>query len=475
MNRKRSSNNQATRIPARSSLFVVFTLVFMLSFQTSCAPTDGTHRADTSPSEPPSDNLVTVDLGPFHPDLEGEQITGRLIDGELRPLEPPDRQPGEPTAEPEEQIPDGFRLTAVSFEELPGWANDNLAKALPALRRSCEVLSDSEPDRPVGPHPLAGTARDWQSACRDLLDPPRSEGTVDSERIRSLLEDHFRPYEVSGPRGTQGTFTGYYEQSVDAATSQRGAYQHPIYQPPDDRITVELGRFRSEWRNRKVVGRLQEGTLVPYHDREAIERGALDGRDLELLWADDPVDVFFLHIQGSGVARLPDGRTKRIDYAGTNGREFTGIGSEIQRDGDMDGLPMNMTRVGEWLRSHPERARELMLRNDRYVFFQEIDAEAPIGSHGSELTPLRSLAVDPAYIPLGAPLWLDTSHPVRDEPMRRLMVAQDIGAAIQGPVRGDVFWGVGEEAEHTGGRMKEPGRYWLLLPREAANRSSSVN
>ena len=204
---------------------------------------------------------------------------------------------------------------------------------------------------------------------------------------------------------------------------------------------------------------------MPYYSRAKINAGALDGKAEVLLWADDPVDVFFLHVQGSGLAQLPGGATQRIGYAASNGRDFTAIGRELIASGELDGHAMSMQAIRDWLRAHPDRARAVMQRNARYIFFREIDSAGPVGAFGVALTPRRSLAVDPKALPLGAPVWLATTHPVRDEPLKRLMVAQDTGNAITGTVRGDFFWGHGEKALAKAGRMKEQGRYWLLLPK----------
>ena len=214
---------------------------------------------------------------------------------------------------------------------------------------------------------------------------------------------------------------------------------------------------------------------MPYYTRAQIAEGALAERDLELIWSDDPVDVFFLHVQGSGVVELPDGGTQRVGYAANNGHDFTAIGRELIRSGALDGQSMSMQAIRDWLRAHPERADDLMRRNARYIFFREIHGPGPIGAQGVALTAGRSLAVDPSFLPLGAPLYLSTTYPATDEPLNRLMVAQDTGGAIKGPVRGDFFWGSGESALAQAGRMKQEGRYWLLLPKPVAERRGTTS
>jgi membrane-bound lytic murein transglycosylase A len=236
---------------------------------------------------------------------------------------------------------------------------------------------------------------------------------------------------------------------------------------------VNLGRFRADLQGERIVGRVAEGELVPYYSRAEIDGGALDGRNLELLWATDPVDVFFLHVQGSGRVRLPDGAARRIGFAATNGLDFYAIGRALLDEGQISREQASMQAIRDWLRAHPDRAAEVMQRNARYVFFRWIEGDGPIGSQGVALTPGRSLAVDPAFLPLGVPVFLDTTWPGSDRPLRRLMVAQDTGGAIKGPIRGDVFWGAGEAALAQAGRMKQDGRLYLLLPKAVAARRSA--
>jgi membrane-bound lytic murein transglycosylase A len=358
--------------------------------------------------------------------------------------------------------PEHVRLERVAFADLPGWQDDTLARALPALRRTCDKLAQRPGDAALGPDGYAGRVHQWNSACNALAGTAGGQGEMD---LREVLRSHFVPFAVSGPDGHQGTITGYYEASLDAARHQHGPYQHPLYAPPHDLIKVDLGRFKDGLDGERLVGRVKDDRLVPYYGRKAISLGAIDGKADVLLWADDPVDVFFLHIQGSGVAELPSGETQRIGYAASNGRDFTAIGRALIASGALDGQDMSMQAIRDWLKAHPERADDLMHRNARYIFFREIDGAGPIGAFGVPLTSGRSLAVDPDAIPLGAPLWLATTHPASDKPLQRLVVAQDTGNAIQGTVRGDFFWGYGENALAKAGRMKQNGRYWLLLPK----------
>jgi len=357
--------------------------------------------------------------------------------------------------------PESVRLERVDFADLPGWDDDDLGKALPALRRTCDKLAGRPADTALGPNGYAGRVGQWDAACQAIA----NAGSDPDRNLREVLTERFVAFAVSGPRGRDGTITGYYEASLDAARRRHGPYRHPVYAPPRDLITADLDRFKDGLDGKRIVGRVKGNRLVPYHGRKAIASGALDGKAEVLLWADDPVDVFFLHVQGSGIADLPGGKTQRIGYAASNGREFTAIGRELIDSGALDGDDMSMQAIRDWLKANPDRARDLMYRNARYIFFREIDGQGPIGAFGVPLTAGRSIAVDPDAIPLGAPMWLATTHPASEKPLQRLVVAQDTGNAIQGTVRGDFFWGHGDAALAKAGRMKQQGRYWLLLPK----------
>ena len=379
--------------------------------------------------------------------------------------EAPKEKP-EPEAEGEPRL----LLARVAFADLPGWRDDALADALPALKRSCAKLMRRGDDAPVGPEGRAGTVADWRAPCAALDQLPAGDGHA----LRQLLERQFVPFAAESADGPEGLFTGYYEARLQVARERRGPYQHPIYARPDDLITADVAKFRADLKPTRIVGRVADRRLVPYYTRAEIWEGAFRERnDLPIFYADDPVDVFFLHVQGSGVVALPDGTRQRVGYAANNGHDFFAIGRALIRSGEMDGQDMSMQGIRDWLRAHPDKARDLMRRNPRFIFFRKIDGPGPIGAQGVALTAGRSLAVDPAYMPLGAPVFLDTTHPVTKQPLQRLMVAQDTGSAIKGPVRGDFFWGSGEPALAKAGRMKQRGRYYLLLPESVAARRAA--
>ena len=366
-------------------------------------------------------------------------------------------------------------LTPVSFGELPGWFEDGQADALPAFLRSCGRLAPQPDARAVGPGGLGGTVADWRPGCAALTRVPDG----DHGAARLAIEAHFVPFKArdAGHEHDQdiGLLTGYYEAELNGASFPGGSFQVPIYAKPRDLVTVSLGRFRADLEGERIVGRVEDGRLLPYFTRQEIDDGALDMGDTELLWSDDPVDVFFLHIQGSGRVRMPDGSFRRIGFAASNGLGFTAIGRTLLAEGKLPRNQASMQGIRAWLRGHPAEAAEMMQRNARYIFFRWIEGEGPIGAQGVPLTAGRSLAVDPKFLPFGAPLYLDTTWPGSNKPLRRLVVAQDMGSAIKGPLRGDFFWGSGEAALKYAGRMKQKARFYLLLPKSVAERRKTTS
>ncbi len=371
--------------------------------------------------------------------------------------------------------PPRLMLTPVTYAELPGWTEDGQAEALPAILRSCGRLARQPDERMVGPAGLGGRVADWRPACAALAQV--ADG--DHDAARSAIEAHFVPFKArdASHQNDQdvGLLTGYYEAELNGASFPGGPYQVPIYATPRDLVTVSLGRFRADLEGQRIVGRVENGRLLPYHTRREIDDGALGLGDAELLWSDDPVDVFFLHIQGSGRVRMPDGSLRRIGFAASNGLDFTAIGRALLAEGKVPRSQASMQGIRAWLRANPDEAEEMMQRNARYIFFRWIEGEGPIGAQGVPLTAGRSLAVDPKFLPFGAPLYLDTTWPGGDKPLRRLVVAQDMGSAIKGPLRGDFFWGSGEAALEYAGRMKQKARFYLLLPNPVAERRKTTS
>jgi len=339
----------------------------------------------------------------------------------------------------------------ASFTDLPGWSQDPVVEAAPALRASCRKLLAQPDERAVGRGEPRGTVGDWRPGCSAVL------AAADEPALRRALAAYFEPMAVSVGGDPQGFFTGYYEIEFEASPRPSARYRYPLYRRPPD-LVVQGGQ----------VFKASAGGMQPYPSRGEIDDGLLSGRGLEFLWAADPVDLFFLHVQGSGVAHLPDGSRQRVGVAATNGRTFYPVGRALIDAGITPPGGVTAQSVRQWMRDHPAEAATFMRRNDRYVFFQPVSGAGPVGAQGVALTPMRSLAVDPDHIPLGAPMWLDTTWPGSDVPLRRLVVAQDVGGAIKGGVRGDFFWGTGESALDFAGGMKQRGRYWVFLPRPLA-------
>lgn len=356
-------------------------------------------------------------------------------------------------------------LEPVSFDDLPGWAADRPVDALPVLAKSCAVLLRRPPETRVGGGDAERPVGDWFGACRAISNVPRDDPTA----ARAYFEKWFAPYRAANGDRSTGLFTGYYEPELHGARVRGGRFTIPLYIRPPELVTVDLGRFREALRGERVAGKVVDGRLVPFASRDEIDRGVLAGRNLELLWVDDLVDAFFLHIQGSGRVRLADGTLVRVGYAGANGRSYTSIGRVLVDRGEIELEDASMPSIRAWLAANPERGREVMARNASFVFFRKLDGDASLGAQGIGLTPGRSLAVDRRFVPLGTPIWLDTTDPLAPEqPLRRLMVAQDTGGAIRGPVRGDFFWGHGKRAAAAAGVMRQRGEYYLLLPRVIA-------
>ena len=314
---------------------------------------------------------------------------------------------------------------------------------------------------------IAGKAHHWQSVCGMASKLGRN---VAPGSARRFFENWFSAYQVTDRGNPNGLFTGYFEPLLRGSLKKTRRYSVPLYKKPNDLVTVQLGDFKKGLKGQQITGRLRANTLVPYAERAEIESGALSGKGLEIVWVDDPVDAFFLQIQGSGLVHLPSGKILRVGYAGKNGQPYFAIGRELVARGALKMENVSLQTIRAWLAANPAEAQAVMNKNPSYVFFRVIEGEGPIGAQGVPLTSGHSLAVDRRYIPLGAPLWLDTTDPlVPGSPLRRLVIAQDTGGAIKGVVRGDFFWGAGDRARNGAGKMKQPGRFFILLPRSGAS------
>ncbi|WP_264177148.1 murein transglycosylase A [Falsiroseomonas ponticola] len=342
----------------------------------------------------------------------------------------------------------------IPFTDLPGWSSDRVSQAIPAFRESCAVLARMPADRALGGDgPLARDAGDYAPACTAAAAVPPD----DEPAARAFLTRHFTPWAVG-----EGTLTGYFEPELRGSPVPTPALSAPLLARPPALVEVDLGSFASDLRSRRTAGLVRDGRLQPFPDRAAIAAGALAGQGLELAWV-DPIDAFFLHIQGSGRVTFPDGSVRRLGYAAQNGHAYVAIGRFLIESGAVAREAMSMQAIRDWLRAAPPAdAAALMARNPSYVFFRELTGLAPgkgpLGALGAPLTPGRSLAVDRTQTPLGTPVW------VAGRGLERLAVAQDTGGAIRGPARADLFTGWGEAAAEAAGPMRDPARLFVLLP-----------
>ena len=309
--------------------------------------------------------------------------------------------------------------TLLSFEDLHGWDQDDHEAALAVFLETCGDIT--EPD--------------WKALCAMAQDNPGA---------KSFFELFFRPVLVSN--GEDTLFTGYFEPELNGARSPSDRFRYPLYRMPPE---ARQGRWLSR--------------------RQILETGAMDGRGLEIAWVDDPVELFFLQIQGSGRIRMPNGQVIRVGYAGANGFPYRSIGQELIRRGVYEPHLVSAEVIKNWVRRNPEAGAELLLHNPSYVFFREVNQvppdKGPLGAMNRSITTKRSIAVDPVYTPLGAPVWIEKEGAI---PMRRLMVAQDTGSAIKGPQRADIFMGTGGLAGRAAGRIKDTGRMVVLMPIQRA-------
>ncbi|MGN6703003.1 MAG: murein transglycosylase A [Burkholderiaceae bacterium] len=342
-------------------------------------------------------------------------------------------------------------LKATTFDALPGWRADDLRKAWPAFLASCEAMVRKP---------------EWKEPCTVAQDVDAR----DEKAVRIFFEAFFLPYRVANADGsTTGLVTGYYEPLLDGARRRSGRFQTPLYRAPDDLLTIDLSNVYPELKGMRLRGRLQGNKVVPYFSRaELAGADAVAGR--EIAWVADPVDAFFLQVQGSGRIHLVDtGETIRVAYADQNGYPYRSIGRYLVDRGELTLDQASAQGIKRWIAAHPERRQELLNANPSYVFFKEEkirDPHAgPKGALGVPLTAGRSIAIDPQFIPLGAPVYLSAMGSGGEPPLQRLVAAQDAGGAIKGAVRADFFWGFGNEAGEQAGRMKRQGEMWVLLPK----------
>ncbi|MBI4757056.1 MAG: MltA domain-containing protein [Betaproteobacteria bacterium] len=357
-----------------------------------------------------------------------------------------------PAAQP--PLPGASLLRPASWADLPGWREDaGVGDALAAFLISCRTL-ERQPA--------------WSAVCA----LGREVATAQPAQVRAFFEARFLPHQIVNPDGSrEGLITGYFEPVVKGSRSRRAGFSVPLYAPPDDLLTIEMGQLLPELRGMRLRGRLEGQKVVPYYSRAELGRRDAHLNGKALFWLADPLDAFFLQVQGSGRIELDDGSRTRVAYADTNGHPYQSIGRWLVDQGALRAEQASMEGIRAWARANPQRLPELLNANPSYIFFRELADQrgGPVGAQGVPLTEGRSLAVDPRHAPLGAPVFLATTWPGANgqagRALARLMVAQDTGSAIKGAVRADFYWGSGEEAGALAGRTRQQGRMWVLLPR----------
>lgn len=354
-----------------------------------------------------------------------------------------------PVAEKPAEKPKADPLQLAEWKDLPGWAADDAAQAWGAILSSCRVMK----------------APAWQASCEAARALGEKPGTA---AVRAFAEREWQPWRVVNPdHSTEGLVTGYYEPLIRGSRTRSKQFDTPVYAVPDDLLVIDLSEQYPELKNMRLRGRVEGRKVVPYYSRSQIEARSDKLGDKVLLWAADPIDFFFLQVQGSGQVQLPDGSRVRIAYADQNGHPYQSIGRWLVEKGELKVDQAGMEGIKAWARANPQRLDEMLNANPSFVFFREqaANGQGPNGSQGLPLTAGRSIAVDPRSVPLGAPVFLATTQPASDRPLQRLVVAQDTGGAIKGAVRADFFWGFGAEAGAQAGKMRSRGQMWVLWPK----------
>ena len=353
-----------------------------------------------------------------------------------------------------EQPETDLSIKQVSFDELEGFDDDDMLSAYNAFQKSCEAV-EKKTGEYIDDSEIKINRKDFLKACFD------SQYVMPS-KFKDFIKKNFTPWQISYKNEPKGKFTAYYEAEIKASNIRDETYKYPIYGRPYDLIEVNLKDFDNNLPSKRLVGRVEGGKLVPYYTRaEIAQKGA---NAPVILWGDSDIDIYIMQIQGSAVAHLPDGGTMRIAFAESNGYPFKGIGSILLSKGLLDSGKASMGSIKKWLQENPGLAAANMNENQRYIFHRLGNPEGPIGALGVPLTAGRSLAVDKAYVPLGSLLWLETQTPDGLE-LNKLVMAQDIGSAIKGAVRGDYFWGSGgDDVLEEAGKMNAEGKYYILIP-----------
>lgn len=356
----------------------------------------------------------------------------------------------------------------AEFDQLAGWVDDDHAAAFSTFHRSCsKIVSVADARIAKGESP-GDEITPLLAVCKVALALPES---LAASAAKTFFENNFEP-KIVERNGGRAFLTGYFEPELQGSREQSERFSIPVLAKPDDLVPLVADTLRAAHNHELTSGRQSKDGIVAYDDRKAIETGALSGRGLEILFLADRFDTYIMHVQGSGRVVLPDGTAVRLAYAAKNGHPYTSIGRILIERGEIDKEAMSLDALEAWVRGNPDAAKELMWENRSYIFFRELPGWdpglGPPGGQGVALTPGRSLAVDASIHNLGTPIWVDVPElqdPAGSE-FRRLMVAQDVGSAIKGAGRGDIYWGSGVSAGKIAGKTRHPGRFWTLVPRK---------
>jgi membrane-bound lytic murein transglycosylase A len=394
-------------------------------------------------------------------------LTVSCSKGNVKPVPPSStancdctQQTESPADDKRVELQDYALLKPAKWQDIDGFAEDDISAAWPAWQKSCSTLKNK----------TQNNQQPWQVVCAaaSALNKP------DKQTVQAYFAEYFNVYGTSNADGNDtGLITGYYQPLLKGSLTKSSQYPHPLYKQPADLITVDLGETYPELKNKRVRGKLvadKDGRkkLVPYATRAQIETANSPLTGNELVWIDDQVEGFFLQVQGSGVIQFDNGETMQVGYADQNGQAYNSIGRLLIERGELTKDQAGMQGIKDWATKNPAKLQELLNANPSYVFFRELPAglSGPLGALGVPLTAERSIAIDPRHVPLGAPVFLSTTQPNSSKQLKKLMVAQDTGGAIKGGVRADYFWGAGDSAGKQAGSMKQQGKIWVLLPKD---------
>lgn len=371
----------------------------------------------------------------------------------IPPINAPQRCAALPTcvASPPSDVPlpPASPMQVAQWDDLTGWEADDPAPVLAAFLDSCRVLAKQAL---------------WQPVCAAA----RTADIQSADALRQWFKTQFQPWVMVNADGSRtGMITGYFEPVLQGSRTPSRQNPYPVYGPPDDLVTVDLSELYPELKHLRLRGRLEGKKVVPYYARSEWRQKESKHSQKAIAWVANAVDLFFMQVQGSGQVALDDGSRIRLGYADQNGHPYRSIGRWLIDQGEITMEQASMQGIKAWAKLNPQRLEELLNQNPSMVFFRELPliGKGPPGALGIPLTPERSLAVDPRYIPLGAPVWLATTRPNSEQALTRLMLAQDTGGAIRGAVRGDYYWGSGPDAGSLAGKMRQTGRVWVLMPK----------